>query len=244
MNVKNKEYKKLLSEGANKLKIDLSEQQIEELFQYMDLLIQWNKKINLTAIEDKKEIIIKHFIDSMTPLIYDKVSLNSSIIDIGTGAGFPGIVMKIVRPDIKVVLLDSLQKRIKFLEEVIGQLALKNIKTIHGRAEDLAKEEKYRERFDICISRAVANLAVLSEYCLPFVKIGGIFISMKGKDIEEEKKEAEKAIKILGGKTEQVSYISLPYIHIKHSLIFIKKERQCPTKYPRKAGKPSKEPLK
>ena len=192
------EFEKIFIEEAQKINIELDKNQIEKFYKYMDLLIEWNEKINLTAITNRKDIIVKHFIDSLTIQRYLSDAVN--IIDVGTGAGFPGIPIKIVNPNLKVVLVDSLNKRINFLQDVIKKLNLDNIEVIHARAEDLGQNKKYREAFDIVTSRAVANMSVLSEYLLPLVKVGGKCICMKGSEIEEELENSKYAIKILGGK--------------------------------------------
>jgi len=189
------------------------------------------------------EIDIKHFIDSITPIKTNLIDDGMRIIDIGTGGGFPGIPLKIMKKDLEVVLLDSTMKRISFLNEVIKSLGLSNITAIHGRAEDLGRDNNYREKFDIAISRAVASLNTLSEYCLPYVKVGGYFIAMKGSDIEEEIKEAKNGIKTLGGEIKDVKTFKLPLSDINHSLIIIEKIKETPTKYPRGGGKPKKKPL-
>jgi len=231
----------ILAEGLKEFSSDVSQSQIDKLFKFKELLTEWNKKINLTAIEDDLDIVIKHFIDSASilPYIEDK---DASIIDIGTGAGFPGIPVKILLEDADVTLLDSLEKRIKFLNEVINQLDLKNIRALHGRAEDFGVLNEYREKFDVAVARAVASLPVLLEYCLPFVKTGGIFIAMKGSNIDEIA-DSNKAFDILGGELQEIKEIVLPGSDIKRNIILIKKLRHTPTRYPRKAGKPSKEPL-
>lgn len=233
--------KELLLEGSSKFDIVLGEEQAGRFFKYKDILKEWNEKINLTAIEDDKEIIIKHFIDSLSiaPFIKDR---GTKLIDVGTGAGFPGIPLKIVFPDLKVTLLDSLEKRIKFLDQVIKELGLKEIKAVHSRAEDKGVAADYREQFDIACARAVANLPVLLEYCLPFVKVGGYFIAMKGSSTEEID-NSKKALDILGGKIEDVKEFVLPSSDIKRNVVVVKKFRQTPTKYPRKSGKVSKDPL-
>lgn len=231
-----------LEEKAKLINIELNEEQKEKFYNYMNLLIEWNKKINLTAITEPKEIILKHFIDSLTISKYIKD--DSKIIDVGTGAGFPGIPLKIYNPTLKITLLDSLNKRIIFLKEVIQKLELKDIEAIHGRIEDIAQEKEYREKYDIVTSRAVSTLNVLSEYMIPFSKKEGKSICMKGIDIENELEDAKNAIKTLGGKTEQVEEFKLANEDIKRNIIIIKKEKSTPNKYPRKAGIPSKNPIK
>ncbi len=231
----------ILKEGSQEYGIELSDVQADKFINYAELLKDWNTRINLTAIEEDKDIIIKHFIDSLTIAPYLKKG-GLSIIDVGTGAGFPGIPLKIVIDNLKVTLLDSLDKRIKFLNEVINTTQLKDINAVHGRAEDFGANSEYREKFDISTARAVAALPVLLEYCLPFVKIGGTFIAMKGNNIEELK-DSKKALSILGGEIEEVKEISLPFGEMRRNIITVRKLRQTPTKYPRKAGKPSKEPL-
>lgn len=232
-----------LIEGSKELGIDLDEISIEEFRIYKELLKEWNTKINITAIKDDEEIVIKHFLDSMTPYILNLFNGKKSIIDIGTGGGFPGLPLKIINKNLEVTLMDSLNKRITFLKEVISALELKDIEAIHGRAEELSRTKKYREVYDICISRAVASLDTLSEYCIPFVKVGGYFISMKGPDIDEELKESKKSIEVLGGKLVDKKVITVPQSNIRHSLLVIEKIRETPTKYPRGGGKPRKNPL-
>ena len=217
---------------------DKMQQQLEE---YMKLLLEWNEKINLTAITEEDDIILKHFVDSLTILKYIKEG--NSIVDVGTGAGFPGIPLKIAREDIKVTLVDSLNKRILFLNEVIEKLGLQKVETLHFRAEEFGQNKKYRESFDIATSRAVANLSTLVEYLLPLVKVGGICICMKGSEINEELENAKKAIQILGGKIEQVEEFTLPESDIKRNIVIIKKTKDTPSRYPRKPGTPSKEPI-
>jgi len=208
---------------------------------YMDLLIEWNKKINLTAITEKNEIILKHFVDSLT--IKDLIMDEASVIDVGTGAGFPGIPLKIYNDTIKVTLLDSLNKRINFLNEVINKLELKNTTAIHGRAEDIARLSDYREKYDVVTSRAVANMSTLLEYMMPFAKVGGLCICMKGSNIEEELNNSKKAIKELGGKLSKIEEFTLPDSDIKRNIVVIEKIKPISKKYPRKAGIPSKNPL-
>ena len=226
---------------AKKIDIDISNNQAKKFYKYMNLLIEWNKKINLTAITDENEIIIKHFIDSLTVLKY--ISEKNMIIDVGTGAGFPGIPIAIMMPNVRVTLLDSINKRINFLIEVVRELDLKNIETIHSRSEDCGKDMLYREKYDIAIARAVANLSTLSEYLLPFVKIKGKMICMKGSEIEEELKNAEYAIKTLGGRSILREEFCLPNSDMKRNIIIVEKEQFTPKQYPRKAGLPAKEPI-
>lgn len=225
------------------INISLSEKQLIQFMSYYELLIEWNQVMNLTAITDFDEVMKKHFIDSLSLVKAYDVSKTVSLIDIGTGAGFPGIPLKIAFPDLDVTLLDSLNKRVNFLNTVIDELGLEKIQAIHGRAEDFAKKGKLREQYDVCVSRAVANLSTLSEYCLPYVKIGGYFISYKSEKIEEEKKEAEHAISVLGGKIENQIAFMIPNSDIYRSLFIVRKEKETPSKYPRKAGTAAKEPL-
>ncbi len=226
-----------------KMNIRLTDDQKSQFDLYYELLIEWNRVMNLTGITDYDEVNLKHFTDSLTiSRIIDIAQINT-LIDVGTGAGFPGIPIKIAFPHIKVYLLDSLNKRIKFLNEVIKKLGLKNIYAFHGRAEDFAKDRQYREKFDVCVSRAVANLSTLSEYCIPFVKTGGYFVSYKGGDSDEEVVRSENAITLLGGEIENTDRFFLPDTDMGRTLIKIRKRKSTPNKYPRKAGIPSKEPL-
>lgn len=236
--MKLEEFKIELKRACEKNKIMLLEEQIEKFYKYMNLLIEWNQKINLTAIVEPKEIIQKHFIDSMSVLDY--IQDKKNIIDVGTGAGFPGVPIKIANPNINVTLLDSLQKRVNFLSEVVSQLELDKIKAIHSRAEDYAKEN--RESYDVAISRAVANMSTLVEYLLPYVKQDGIVICMKGPNIEDELEKSKKAISILGGKIEHIEHLFLDE-EMERNLIIIRKIKSTPKQYPRKAGKPAKEPI-
>ena len=231
----------MLKEGAAFYSAVLDDAKLQKLFKYKDLLMEWNQKINLTAIEDEKEIIIKHFIDSFSIIPYLKQP-NIRLIDVGTGAGFPGVPVKVMCEASEVVLLDSLAKRVGFLDTVINELELDKIKAVHGRAEDFGMKSGYRETFNVSVARAVAGLPVLLEYCLPFVKAGGIFIAMKGSNTEEVE-SSQKALEILGGKIEEIREMTLPFSDIKRNIIIVKKYRQTSTKYPRKAGKPLKEPL-
>ena len=240
--MKKEEFKKVLYEKVKKIGIELKEEQLEKFYLYMNILLEWNEKINLTAITNEEEIILKHFVDSLT--INKYIEEGKSIIDVGTGAGFPGIPIKILREDLKVTLLDSLNKRINFLNEVIEKLDLKNIECIHGRAEEFGKNKNYREKYDFATSRAVANMSTLSEYLIPFVKVGGKVLAMKGDKAEEELEEAKKAIKLLGGKVENTDNFYLPDSDIKRNIIIIKKIEKTERKFPRKPGTPAKEPIK
>lgn len=231
----------VLKEGAAAYSAVIDEIKLQKLFRYKDMLLEWNQKINLTAIEDERDIVIKHFIDSFSILPYlNRPDLG--LIDIGTGAGFPGIPVKIANDALEVVLLDSLAKRVGFLNTVIKEIGLNKINALHGRAEDLGVNSNYREKFDVSVARAVAGLPVLLEYCLPFVKAGGIFIAMKGSNTEEIE-GSKKALEVLGGKIEEIKELTLPFSEMKRNLVIVRKFRQTPTKYPRKAGKPLKEPL-
>lgn len=225
------------------LGIHLSDIQQEQFDRYYELLIEWNRVMNLTGITAYEEVNLKHFTDSLTIVRINNMKNVFTLIDIGTGAGFPGIPIKIAFPHIKVVLLDSLNKRIKFLNEVVEKLNLDNVETLHGRAEDYAKKAEYREQFDMCVSRAVANLSTLGEYCIPFVKKGGCFVSYKSADSDEEINQSEKAISILGGKISKIDKFMLPGSDMGRALVVIEKDKNTPQKYPRKAGVPSKEPL-
>ena len=234
-----------MTEGTRELGIVLSEKQMEQFYRYYELLVEWNKVMNLTGITELEEVVSKHFIDSLA--LVKAVPLQDgrkvSAIDVGTGAGFPGIPLKIAFPNLKITLLDSLNKRIKFLNEVISQLGLQNVETIHGRAEDFGRDAKYREQYDYCVSRAVANAATLSEYCLPCVKVGGAFIPYKSGKIDEELEQGTKAIESLGGSIADVIRFELTGADADRSLVVIDKIAKTAKKYPRKAGMPSKEPI-
>lgn len=236
----------LFKNDLKEFHIYLNENQLNQFMKYYDLLKEWNSFMNLTAITEFGEVLKKHFIDSVSLInaVTDLKERAYTLIDVGTGAGFPGIPLKIVFPNLQITLLDSLNKRVQFLNEVISLLNLQNISAVHGRAEDYAKPGKLRESFDLCVSRAVANLSTLSEYCLPFVKKGGFFISYKSEKISEEMAEAENAIVLLGGKAEEKKEFLLPDSDIYRCLFVIKKVRETPKKYPRKAGLPGKEPLR
>ncbi len=229
-----------LRDGAAEFGVSLDDRKISDLFEYKRILLEWNEKMNLTAIVDDREFILKHFTDSLSIVPY--IRGTGSVIDVGTGAGFPGIPLKIASPELNVVLLDSLEKRVGFLNTVIGELGLKGISAVHMRAEDAGMATGLRESFDTATARAVAAMPVLLEYCLPLVKVGGIFVAMKGSSTEELS-ASSRALQILGGEVEEVKEFDLPGSDIKRSIIVVRKLRQSPTKYPRKAGKPSKEPL-
>ncbi|WP_296835053.1 16S rRNA (guanine(527)-N(7))-methyltransferase RsmG [Marvinbryantia sp.] len=222
--------------------IDLSEKQFLQFEKYYELLTEWNSFMNLTAITEHEEVLKKHFLDSLSIVKAVKMEDIHTVMDIGTGAGFPGIPLKISYPHLKVVLLDSLGKRVKFLNHVINELGLEDISAIHGRAEDFARQAEYREQFDLCVSRAVANLSSLSEYCLPYTRKNCLFVSYKSGKVEEELENAKRAISLLGGKVEYVSKFMLTDAG-ERALVVIRKEKHTPNKYPRKAGLPSREPL-
>lgn len=223
--------------------IELSEIQIQKFIQYYELLIEKNKVMNLTGITEWEEVVQKHFVDSLALVKAIDLSEPLKILDMGTGAGFPGIPLKIAFPNLQIVLLDSLNKRIKFLQEVIENLGLKEIEAYHGRAEEFAKKQEFREKFDYVVSRAVANLATLSEYCIPYVKRSGKFIPYKSGEITEELEQSKKAIQILGGNLLEVKEFLLPDSDIGRSLVIVEKVQSTKNKYPRMGGKPSKEPL-
>ena len=239
--MKKEEFEKQIREYAEELGMSLTNMQVDKFFTYMELLLEWNEKINLTAITKPEDIILKHFIDSMTVAQY--IKQESKIVDIGTGAGFPGIPLKIIREDLDIILLDSLNKRINFLKEVIDKLQLTKINAIHSRVEELGKDKKYREKFDVATSRAVANLSTLAEYQIPLVKLDGVCVSMKGSDVKEELELSKNAISLLGGKIEKVDNFQLPKSDINRHVVIIRKIKNTPAKFPRKPGMPAKEPL-
>ena len=232
-------FEKKLSE----LGITLNEVQKRQFLQFYELLVEWNKVMNLTAITEYEEVVAKHFLDSLASVKVCDFSKIKTVIDIGTGAGFPGIPLKIAFPQLNIVLLDSLNKRINFLNEVIRELGLQDIRCIHGRAEDFAKQKEYRENFDLCVSRAVANMSTLSEYCMPYVKVNGYFVPYKSGKIDEELEQAKKAVAVLGGKIEHVEKFQLLDTDMERSFVVVKKQKATPKKYPRKAGMPSREPI-
>lgn len=245
----NKYNIKQFEKDLQDLQIDLSSLQLSQFIRYYEMLVEWNSFMNLTAITDLDEVLKKHFIDSLSIVkvfsyIKEIEPYDMKVIDIGTGAGFPGIPLKIAFPYFNITLIDSLQKRVKFLDEVIEKLELTGINTLHGRAEDYAKPDRLREKYDLCVSRAVANLSTLSEYCLPFVKKNGMFISYKSEKLTDELKEAQKAVTVLGGKIEEQLYFKLPSSDISRNLLIIKKVKGTPDRFPRKAGLPAKEPIR
>lgn len=232
-----------LRDSLDKMKIQYNDEQIEQFRSYYELLTEWNKKINLTAITGYEDVVRKHFIDSI--LICSLLDLNKDIriIDVGTGAGFPGIPIKILNPDCRIVLLDSLNKRVRFLETVVDELGLENVECIHGRAEDVSREKKYRASFDLSVSRAVANLSTLCEYCIPFLKKGGMFVSYKSDKADDEINGSENAVRTLGSEITSVKEIALPETDIVRKFIIITNIKQVSNIYPRKAGIPAKDPL-
>ncbi|MBO4897963.1 MAG: 16S rRNA (guanine(527)-N(7))-methyltransferase RsmG [Clostridia bacterium] len=229
----------ILQDAFNCFHLDLTEDICDKFDKYADLLIETNKKFNLTAITERDEVYEKHFGDSVSCAQF--IDQGSRVIDVGCGAGFPGLPLKIAREDLSVTLLDSLAKRVNFLSEVCSELKLKDVTPVHMRAEDAGADEKFREKYDVSVARAVANLAVLAEYCLPFVKVGGVFLALKGRDADSELSDAEKAIEVLGGKCEKTEEVF--WRGMEHRVIIIRKVCKTPSKYPRKAGKPSKSPI-
>ena len=223
--------------------IHLSDSQIDQFMIYYEMLIERNKVMNLTAISEYEDVLKKHFVDSLCLVKACELSADISLIDVGTGAGFPGLALKIAFPDLKVTLLDSLNKRVLFLDNVIRELGLKDVDAIHGRAEDLAKPGKLREKYDMCVSRAVANLSTLSEYCLPFVKVGGMFIAYKSEKVFEELLTADRSISLLGGELERQFEFTLPNSNVYRNLVVIRKKAKTSDRFPRKSGVPSREPL-
>lgn len=233
----------ILKQGLASLSCDNSEKVLADFSAYASFLVAYNEKVNLTAITDTQEIYIKHFLDSVVPVHYNLIPSQCCMIDVGCGAGFPSMPIKIVRPDISLTLLDSLDKRLTFLKQLCEKLEIDEVSFVHARAEDGAHTEPLREQFDVAVSRAVANMRVLCEYCLPYVKVGGRFIALKGPAAADEIAESQKALKILGGEISAVQEAAIPFSDLKHTVVVVEKVRQTPTAYPRKAGKPSKNPL-
>lgn len=238
------EFFQLMKEASLEVGLELSENQYSQFMDYMKLLQEWNEKINLTAITEDEEVVKKHFIDCIKAFKSEAIKNAKTIIDVGTGAGFPGLPIAIMNPDIKVTLLDSLNKRINFLNTVVNQLGLKNVVTIHSRAEDGSRKPELREKFDVATSRAVANMAVLSEFCMPYVVVNGYFVALKGPAIEEELKDGQKAITILGGELKDIIEVNIEESDLKHNIVEVKKVKKCPKIYPRKAGTVNKKPIK
>ena len=236
--------KELLKKGITEFNIDVDEKMIEDFSIYIEILVEWNQKMNLTGIEDEKEGFIKHFLDSVSIFKNGYIKDNMKVIDVGTGAGFPGLPMKIAKRSLDVTLLDSLNKRINFLQEVCKKIYIDDVEFIHGRAEDFGQDENYREQYDIATARAVAGLPVLMEFCVPFVKVGGYFICLKGPNADLELEESKKAMETLGVKFIEKIDIKLPEIELNHNILVFEKIQNTPSKYPRKAGKPSKSPIK
>ena len=236
-------FKDILKTAAEEYGVDINEQQLKAYDTYYQLLVEWNNKINLTAITEPQPVAIKHMIDSISCFKPEIFSPGATVIDVGTGAGFPGLPLKIFQPQLQLTLLDSLNKRVKFLQCVVDQLQLTQTTVIHARAEEAARQKLYREKFDIAVSRAVARLPVLCEYCLPFVSVGGYFVALKGMQYQSEAAEAEKAVDILGGRIEEIVPVKLPGIDDVRAVIYIKKIKKTPGTYPRKAGTPEKNPL-
>lgn len=234
----------ILEQGCSELGISLTDRQKEQFVSYYEYLIEKNKVMNLTGITEFQEVLVKHFVDSLACVKAVELKKTNRMIDIGTGAGFPGIPLKIVFPNVEATLLDSLNKRVRFLEETFSLLKLDQICAIHGRAEEYAKNKSYRESYDLCVSRAVSNLATLSEYCLPYIKVGGTFVSYKSGSVSEEATDAKNAVKLLGGEIRDILYFKLPDSDIERSLVVIDKVKATPGRYPRKAGTPLKDPLK
>jgi len=232
-----------LEKALNQLNISVSGETVSKFEKYMKQVLEWNEKVNVTAITNEEDFVKKHFIDSVLCANFDEIGKADHIIDVGTGAGFPGVPLALIFPEKQFLLIDSLGKRIKILDEMVGKLEIPNVKTLHTRAEDLARNKAYREKFDGCVSRAVANLATLAEYCLPFVKIGGAFLSYKGPEAVEELKSASKAIKLLGGEAGDVRKVALEGFEFDHNIVIVKKIQKTPDQYPRKAGTPAKTPL-
>ncbi|MGI6537452.1 MAG: 16S rRNA (guanine(527)-N(7))-methyltransferase RsmG [Caldicoprobacterales bacterium] len=232
-----------LLEGSQKMNIDMKSEQLKLFDSYLNLLLEWNQKFNLTAIKDPREILVQHFLDSISLLKLGIIQEDSKVLDMGAGAGFPGIPLKIMLPEISLTLIDSVKKKVVFLEEVINRLGLKKTSAIHGRAEELGRALEQREAYDTVVSRAVAELRVLSEYCLPFVKTGGFFLAHKGPGAALEIENAKNAFKVLGGEFIECRQIEIPFSERIHNLVVVRKAKKTPKSYPRAAGKPKKQPL-
>ena len=237
-------FTEALQDAAAKYGLKLTESQISDFNVYYELLVEWNQKINLTALTSPEDVAVKHIIDSLSCFKQELFKPGTTLIDVGTGAGFPGLPLKIYYPELKLTLLDSLNKRVKFLQLVVDKLNLNGVEVIHARSEEVARQKKYREKFDLASARAVARLPILAEYCLPFVKVGGTFIALKGRQYEEEMTEADKAVKVLGGKIAEAVPVKLPGLEDKRAVIYIEKIKKTPAVYPRKAGTPERNPIK
>ena len=233
-----------LKMALEQLKIETSSEMLNTFQLYMEGILEWNDKINLTAITDKDEFVRKHYIDSLLCYEFNEVQSADKIIDVGTGAGFPGVPLAIVFPEKQFVLMDSLKKRLNVVDELCKKLGINNVTILHGRAEDLARDKKHREKYDLCVARAVANTAVLAEYALPFIKVGGSLLAYKGSDFKKELDEGQKAINLMGGKLAGERSVAIENLGLNHKIIIINKIKNTPMQYPRKAGTPSKEPLK
>lgn len=233
----------LLKKGCSELNIDLSTEAEKRFAVYQKRLVEWNERMNLTAITEPDEIQTKHFLDSLTPVSAGLIPQGCRVVDVGCGAGFPGLPIRFVCEEIRLTLLDSLEKRLQFLRQVLEDVKIKDVAVVHARAEDGGRDPKYREKFDVALSRAVANLATLAEYCLPFVRVGGHLLALKGPLVEQELKMGKKAIEVLGGKVQDVIGTRIPRTELAHNIVVIKKVSPCPKSYPRKAGTPSKKPI-
>lgn len=238
------ENKDILRKGIEELGISVNDKILQDFKVYREVLVDWNQKMNLTGIEEEREVYIKHFLDSISATTNNYIKDGMSIIDVGTGAGFPGLPLRICLKNVKLTLLDSLNKRINFLQEVSAKVGIDDIEFIHGRAEDFGKDENYREKYDIATARAVAGLPVLIEFCAPFIKLGGYFVCLKGPNANLELEEAKKAIEIMGLEFVEKIDVKLPELDLSHNILVFKKIKNTPEKYPRKAGKPSKNPIK
>lgn len=237
------ERNEILRQGLISFGIEVNQQQIEQFKTYMDTLLEYNKVMNLTAIEEKDEIYTKHFLDSASCLLTGKLTQGCRLIDVGTGAGFPSLPLKILRPDLRLTLMDSLNKRVNFLREVGRRLDLKEVEYLHSRAEDGGRDKAHRQQYDVAVARAVASLPVLLEYCIPFIRTGGYFICQKGPSATEEMEQSKKALELLGCQVEDLLEVEIPFTDLQHKIILIKKVKATDKAYPRKAGKPAKEPL-
>ena len=234
----------ILKAGIESFNLEATDEKLEKLKKYREILVEWNKVMNLTGIEEEREVFVKHFLDSISAVTNGYINDNTSLIDVGTGAGFPGMPLKICLDNLKLTLLDSLNKRINFLQEVANELDLEDIDFVHGRAEDFGKKEEYREKFDVATARAVAGLPILMEFCVPFVKVGGYFICLKGPNANLELEESKVAMEVLGIEFVEKIDIKLPDLELNHNILVFKKNKSTPSKYPRKSGKPSKNPIK